>query len=234
MHLYKDLMALWTTSCRLLQPTGPGYGCLGIGKGNFEGWKPPKAGGCGWVRCPQNCVLSHIAQDMVCFWFGVVGGQCAQILGLLETFLRAVRGHIVELEFSTGKSSCMCGVATISLHLAVLSRFQGGFRGKKGNCGPKLQILKCRSSTCDARSRQPQLKSLPILCVVYPSHPQVACTKFWQNLKHHNGAVIFPHFARTCCLLAACCLLLACLPNLLGPPSTLESVIKPRLVPPAR
>ena len=31
-------------------------------------------------RCAQNRVLSHVAQDMVCFWFGAVGGQCAQIL----------------------------------------------------------------------------------------------------------------------------------------------------------
>ena len=148
---------------------------------------------------------------MVCFWFGVVGGQCAQILGLLETFLRAVRGHIVELEFSTGKSSCMCGVATIFLHLAVLSRFQGGFRGKKGNCGPKLQILKCRSSTCDARSRRPQLKSLLILCVVYPSHPQVACTKILAESEAPRRSCDFSPFRAylllTCCLLLAACLL---------------------------
>ena len=42
--------------------------------------------------------------------------------------LGAVRGHIVELEgprgpFGTGKSSSMCRVATISLDLAVFSRF---------------------------------------------------------------------------------------------------------------
>ena len=33
-----------------------------------------------------------------------------------------------------------------------------------------------------------------------PSHPWVA---FWPNPKHHDGAVIFPHFARACCLLLA-------------------------------
>ena len=74
---------------------------------------------------------------MVCFWFGDVGGQCAQILGLLGAFLGAVRGHIVELEgprgpFGTGKSSCMCRVATISLHLAVCNSFYGGLGQKKG------------------------------------------------------------------------------------------------------
>ena len=52
-----------------------------------------------------------------CTNFGAFGG-----------LLGAVRGHIVELEgprgpFSTWKSGCMCRVATISLHLAVFSRF---------------------------------------------------------------------------------------------------------------
>ena len=47
--------------------------------------------------------------------------------GAFESLLGAVRGHIVELEgpnepFGTVKSSCMCGVATISLHFGVLSR----------------------------------------------------------------------------------------------------------------
>ena len=77
---------LWVTSCSLLQPTGPRYGGLGVGEGNFEGWKPPKVGGCGWIRCPRNRVLSNIAPDMVSFWFGVVGGQCAQLLGLSGAF----------------------------------------------------------------------------------------------------------------------------------------------------
>ena len=75
---------LWTTCCTLPQATGPRYG--GRGVGNFEGWKPPKGGGCGWMRCARNCVLSHVAQGMVCFWFGTVGGQCARILGLLGAF----------------------------------------------------------------------------------------------------------------------------------------------------
>ena len=83
-----------------------------------------KMGGCGWIRCARNRVLSHVAQDMVFFWFGAVGCQCAQILGLLG----AVRGHIVEVEaprgpLSTWKSSAMCRVATVSLHLAVFSGF---------------------------------------------------------------------------------------------------------------
>ena len=44
--------------------------------------------------------------------------------GAFGDLLGAVRGHVVELEgpggpFGTGKSSCMCRVATVSLHLAV-------------------------------------------------------------------------------------------------------------------
>ena len=56
--------------------------------------------------------------------------------GAFGGLLGAVRGHIVEVEgprgpFGTGKSRCMCRVATISLHLAVFSRFWGGFGQKK-------------------------------------------------------------------------------------------------------
>ena len=85
-------------------------------------------GACGKIQCTGNHVLSHVAQDMVCFWFGALGGHCAQILGLLGGLLRAVCGHIVELEgprgpFGTRKSRCMCTVATISIHLAFFSRF---------------------------------------------------------------------------------------------------------------
>ena len=82
---------------------------LGIDYGNFEGRKPPRVGGCGWIRCTRNRVLIHVAQDMVCSWFGDVGGQCAQILGLSGGLLGGVRGHIMELEgprgtFDTRKS----------------------------------------------------------------------------------------------------------------------------------
>ena len=48
--------------------------------------------------------------------------------GAFGGLLGAVCGHIVELEgprgpFGTGKFSCMCRVANISLHLAVTIRF---------------------------------------------------------------------------------------------------------------
>ena len=80
----------WTTSCSLPR-YGYGYGGLGVGWGNFEGWKPPKVGGCGWIRCARNRVSSHVAQDMVYFWFGAVGGQCAQSLGILGAFWGRLR-----------------------------------------------------------------------------------------------------------------------------------------------
>ena len=60
---------LWATSRSLLQPSGLRYGGLGVGvgvgEGNSKGWKPPKVGGCKWIRCAWNRVLSHVAQDMV-------------------------------------------------------------------------------------------------------------------------------------------------------------------------
>ena len=53
------------------------YGCLGVSLGDFEAWKPQKVGGCGWNRCPQNRILSHVAQNMARAWFRGVGAHCA-------------------------------------------------------------------------------------------------------------------------------------------------------------
>ena len=72
--------------------------------------------------------------------------------------------------------------------------------------GPKLQILKLRSATCESRSRPPPLSFLLKLCVIVLHTHRYHAPKFHPNLKHHDGVVIFSHFAR-----AACCLLLACL-----------------------
>ena len=69
--------------------------------------------------------------------------------------------------------------------------------------GPKLQFLKLRSATCDTRSRPPPLSFWLILCVVVPHTHRYHPPKFQPNPKHHDGVLIFPHFAR-----AACCLLL--------------------------
>ena len=99
----------------------------------------------------------------MCRHFGAFGGPFG---GISQTY-------IVELEgprgpFGTGKSSYMYRVATISLHLAVAGRFKGGFGQKEADFGPKLQILKWRSGTCNARSWLPPLSFRLILCVVVP------------------------------------------------------------------
>ena len=76
--------------------------------------------------------------------------------------------------------------------------------------GPKLQFLKLRSATCESRSRPPPLSSLLKLCVIVLHTHRYHPPKFQPNLKHCDGVLIFPHFARA----AACCLLacwLACL-----------------------
>ena len=141
-----------------------------------------------------------------------------------------------------GKSSRTWSVPTVSLRLAVLNVFQGFFGPKMAVFGPKLQFLKLRSATCEPRSRPPPLSLLLTLCVIVLHTHRYHAPKFQPHPKHHDGVLIFTHFARAAacllaCLLAACLLLAACclLPlNLVGPPWTLKRVIKPRLVPPAR
>ena len=117
----------------------------------------------------------------------------------------------------TGKSSRTWNVPTISLRLAVLNVFQGFFGPKMAVFGPKLQFLKLRSATCESRSRPPALSFSLKLCVIVLHTHRYHAPKFQPNLKHHDGVLIFTHFARAACLLA--CLLAACLLlNLVGPP----------------
>ena len=107
-----------------------------------------------------------------------------------------------------GKSSHMCSVPTVYLRLAVLNVFSGFFRPKMAGFGPKLQFLKLRSATSESRSRPPPLSFLLKLCVIVLHTHRYHPPKFQLNLKHHDGNLIFPHFARAaCCLLlaAACC-----------------------------
>ena len=101
----------------------------------------------------------------------------------------------------TGKSSGTWSVPTLSLCLAVLNVFRGFF-------GPKLQFLKPRSATCESRSRPPPLSFLLKLCVIVLHSHRYHPPKFQPNLKHHDGVLIFSHFACAACLLLAC--LLAC------------------------
>ena len=73
---------------------------------------------------------------MVCFRFGDVVGQYAQIVGLSGAFWGRFEEHILELEgpkrpFNKGKSSCMIRVATISLLFAVFNRIYDGLGKNK-------------------------------------------------------------------------------------------------------
>ena len=116
----------------------------------------------------------------------------------------------------TGRSSRTWSVPTASLCLAVLNGFHGCFGPKMAVFGLKLQFLKLRSTTCESRSRPPPLSFLLKLCVVVPHTHRYHPPKFQPNLKHHDGVLIFSHFARAACLLLAC--LLPLLLNLVGPP----------------
>ena len=115
----------------------------------------------------------------------------------------------------TRKSSRTWTVPTISFRLAVLNLFQGFFGPKMAVFGPKMQFLKLRSATCESCSRSPPLSFLLKLCVIVPHTHRYHPPKFHPNLKHHDGCLIFPHFARAAACLLACRLLLQ---NLVGPP----------------
>ena len=90
----------WATSCSLPQPTGPRYGDLGVGYGNFEGWKPPKVGGCGWIRCARNR-FSFFEPRSPRYGLFLVWGCRRPMCTNSRAFgglLGAVRGHTVELD----------------------------------------------------------------------------------------------------------------------------------------
>ena len=125
----------------------------------------------------------------------------------------------------TGKSRRTWSVPTVSLRLAVLNVFEGFFGPKMAVLrpklqffgpkmavlGPKLQFLKLRSATCESHSRPPPLSFSLKLCVIVLHTHRYHPPKFQPNPKHHDGDLIFTHFARACLL--ACLLLL----NLVGP-----------------
>ena len=115
----------------------------------------------------------------------------------------------------TGKSSSTWSVPTISLRLAILNVFQGFFGAKMAVFGPKLQFLKLRSATCEYRSWPPPLSFLLKLELIVLHTHRYHPPKFHANMKHHDGNLIFSHFARAAACLLACLLLLL---NLVGPP----------------
>ena len=96
---------------------------------------------------------------------------------------------------------------------------------KMAGFGPKLQFLKQRSAICESRSWTPPLSFLLKLCVIVLHTHRYHSSKSEANLKHHDGVMIFPHFARAACLLACLLLdcLLACLPAAKPGRSTLDT-----------
>ena len=114
----------------------------------------------------------------------------------------------------TGKSSRTWSVPTVSLRLAVLNVFQGFLGPKMAVVGPKLQFLKLSSATYKSRCRSPPSSFSLKFCVIVLHTHRYHAPKFQPNPKHHDGVLIFTHFARA----AACCLLSCLLLNLVGPP----------------
>ena len=95
----------------------------------------------------------------------------------------------------------------------VLNVFQGLFGPKMAVFGPKLQFLKLRSATCESRSRPPPLSFLLKLCVIVLHTHRYRAPKFQPNPKHHDGILIFAHFARAAACLLGACLLAAAKPG---------------------
>ena len=117
-----------------------------------------------------------------------------------EGGLAASRDH-------TRPDRCRSLVPTVSLRLAVLNVYQGFFGPKIAVFGPKVQFLKLRSATHEARCRSPPSSFSLKLCVIVLHTHRYHPPKFQPNLKHHDVSLIFPHFARAaaCLLLAAAC-----------------------------
>ena len=119
---------VWASACNLPQPTGLGYGGLGVHLGNFEGWKPQNEGGCGWIRCPRNRVLSHVAKDMAYSWFCGCRQPICTKFGACGGLFGTFPGHMVESEgrkwlVDKRKPSRTWSAPTLSLSLAVLNGF---------------------------------------------------------------------------------------------------------------
>ena len=75
-------------------------------------------------------------------------------------------------------------------------------------------LLTTRSGFSESRFRPQPLSFLLKLCVIVLQTHRYHPPKYHPNVKHHDGTLIFSHFARAvacllACLLLACCLLLA-------------------------
>ena len=175
--------------CPPAAPSDVWYMGLGGSLGDFEAWKPQKVGGCGWIKCPRNSDLSHVAQDTARAWFRRAGAHCADF-GAFWRLFGPFLGHRVDLKgtralFDTVKSSRTCSVATASLRLAVLTGFWGRFGPKKAVLGHKMRSF----------GRAPPNLAPP---------PRGATGEFLEQWPKRKGEVF------ACLLLVACCLLVAC------------------------
>ena len=165
-HFGTHLFGLCLAACR--SPLGLGTGVWVLVRailrgGNHQKWLV--AGGLGAL---EIAVLEPGSPRYGLFLvWGCRRPMCNKFWGFWGPFGGDSRTYCgVRGPFGTGKSSCMCRGATISLHLAVFSSVWGSFGQKKADFDPKLQILKWRSDTCDACSRPPPLSFWLILCVV--------------------------------------------------------------------
>ena len=135
--------AVCRPGCPAAPPSDHWYGGPGGSLGDCEAWKPQKVGGCGWTRCPQNRILSHVAQHTARAWFRGVGARCADFEAFWRLF-GPYLGNIVHLKgtrglFDTVKSSRTWSVTTLSLCLGVLPGFGGYFGRKMATFGTKLR-----------------------------------------------------------------------------------------------
>ena len=126
-------------------------------------------------------ILSHVAEDMARSWFRACLTQTAHIQAIFGPFL----GHFVELEgnkgpMATGLLGRTFSVATVCLHLSVLTGFLGRFGPKQTVVGQnrlfwgtKCAVLGGRVPTWRPRSGVP---------------PVIFWLKTWIGQGHHLGS----------------------------------------------
>ena len=87
---------LWATSCTLPRPIGLRYGGLGVGKGNFEGWKTTKSG---WLRPDEVGSKLRFEPRTPRYGLFLVWGcrrpSCTDF-GAFRGLLGVVHGHFVD------------------------------------------------------------------------------------------------------------------------------------------
>ena len=205
--------------CPPAPPSDEWYGGLRVSLGDFEAWKPQKLGGCGWIRCPRNSDLSHVAQDTSRSWFRGVGAHCADF-GSFWRLFGPFLGHIVELGGNqellvTVKSSRTCSVATVNLRLAVMTGFRGCFGPKKAVLGHKMRSFgrappdlapPPRGATGEFLAQNLDLAKPPPRLQDGQSRVESGAMRLSNGQNGKEKCLLLV----ACCLLLVACLLLAC------------------------